>query len=270
VPEGDTVWRTAQRLHTALAGDAIIHSDLRWPDLATVDLTGARTVEVVSRGKHLLHRLDTGATLHSHLRMDGSWRIEASGSQRPGVLRRPGLRVVLGTITWTALGDRLGMLDLVATTDEDTVVGHLGPDVLGPDWDPATGVANLAASTGTIGAALLDQRNIAGVGTFWAAETLFLERIDPWAPTAELTPTDLAHLVDRVHRLMDVGRRHAVQASTGVFRRDRRSHVYGRARETCRRCGTDVALGRVGSAPEDRVMFYCPTCQQSTGRPRAD
>ena len=267
MPEGDSVWRTAQRLHEALAGEAITRCDLRWPDLATVDLTGTRTVEVVSRGKHLMHRLDSGVTLHSHLRMDGSWRIEASRSLRPAVLRRPDVRAVLGAGVWTAVGHRLGMLDLVTTGEEDDVVGHLGPDVLGPDWDAATGAANLAASPDTIGAALLDQRTIAGVGTFWAAESLFLEGIDPWAPATELTPTDLAALVDRVHRLMDVGRRHGVQASTGVFRRDRRSYVHGRAREACRRCGTDVAVGRVGTAPEDRAMFYCPTCQHSTGGP---
>lgn len=270
MPEGDTVWRTAHRLHEALAGEVISRCDLRWPDLATVDLVGARTLEVVSRGKHLMHRLDSGMTLHSHLRMDGSWRVEASPRVRPTALRRPGLRVVLGTGAWTALGDRLGMLDLVVTAEENTLVGHLGPDVLGPDWDPAVGAANLAASTGIIGAALLEQRNLAGIGTFWAAESLFLEGIDPWTPVAELTSAELAGLVDRVHRLMDLGRRHGVQASTGVLRRDRRSYVYGRARETCRRCGTHLSVGRVGSVPEDRVMYFCPSCQDSTGRPRTN
>ena len=76
MPEGDTVWRTAQRLHQALAGDPLTRSELRWPDLSTLDFRGRVTVEVVSRGKHLLHRLDDGFTIHSHLRMDGQWRIE--------------------------------------------------------------------------------------------------------------------------------------------------------------------------------------------------
>ena len=78
MPEGDTVWRTAQRLNEALAGDPLVHADLRWPSLALADLRGAVTLEIRARGKHLLHRLDNGLTLHSHLRMDGTWRVSAT------------------------------------------------------------------------------------------------------------------------------------------------------------------------------------------------
>ena len=79
MPEGDTVWRTATRLHQALAGHPVTRWDLRWGELATSDLVGATTLEVVSRGKHILQRLDAGVTLHSHLRMEGQWRIEDAG-----------------------------------------------------------------------------------------------------------------------------------------------------------------------------------------------
>ena len=57
MPEGDTVWRTAHRLHAVFAGHALTVCDLRWPGISTVDLTGATSLEVVPRGKHLLHRL---------------------------------------------------------------------------------------------------------------------------------------------------------------------------------------------------------------------
>src|SRR6478609_6277135 len=140
MPEGDTVWRTAQRLDKALAGAVVTLSDLRFPQVATADLRGATTLEVVSRGKHLLHRFDTGLTLHSHLRMEGQWRIEAA-RDAARCLRRDDLRAAVGTAAWMALGLRLGMLDLVATSDEATVVGHLGPDLLGTDWDLARAVA---------------------------------------------------------------------------------------------------------------------------------
>ena len=102
MPEGDTVWRTAHRLHQALAGHVVTVCDLRWPSLATVDLRGATTTEVVARGKHVLHRLDSGVTLHSHLRMDGQWRVAATdqvtgcrAAQRPDPRRRrhPGVDV---------------------------------------------------------------------------------------------------------------------------------------------------------------------------------
>ena len=115
MPEGDTVWRTARRLHEALAGHEIVESDLRWPGIATADLTGRRTLDVVSRGKHLLHRVEGGLTLHSHLRMEGQWRIEATAALKPGWRRSPDLRALVAAPDWTALGLRLGMLDLVET-----------------------------------------------------------------------------------------------------------------------------------------------------------
>ncbi len=265
MPEGDTVWRTAARLHEALAGERLERADLRWPSLASADLRGARTLEVRSRGKHLLHRLDTGLTLHSHLRMEGQWRIEATAALTPRLLTNGQLRALLGTTRWTALGLRLGMLDLVATDAEDSLVGHLGPDVLGPDWDPARAAINLAASAETIGAALLDQRLLAGVGTMYAAETLFLERLGPWSPATGLAHATIAAIVARAHRLLDVGRRSAVQSTTGSTRRGETTFVHGRSGRPCRRCGAMVRVALIGAPPQDRTMFYCPGCQGGLG-----
>lgn len=284
MPEGDTVFRTAQRLHEALTGREVRSSDLRWPTLATADLAGTRTLEVRSRGKHILHRFDSGLTLHSHLRMEGSWRIDATrtapgtGRSAPrggqgGVFdarraRRPrppsqqrAVRAVITTAAWTATGVRLGMLDLVQTRDEDRLVGHLGPDVLGPDWDPDVASARLSRWDGPIGAALLDQRNLAGVGTFWASECLFLERIDPWSRTRDIDRDVLASLVARVQHLIEVGAQHGVQSSTGIHRAGHTSYVHGRAREACRRCGDRIRVDPIGPPPTDRVLFHCPRCQ---------
>ena len=260
MPEGDTVWRTAERLHRAFAGQPLTRTDLRWPSLATVDLTGATTLAVVARGKHLLHRIEGGWTLHSHLRMEGSWRLEATRAP-PAPLRAPKIRAVLATASWTAAGWSLGELDLVRTTEEHTLVGHLGPDVLGDDWDAAAAAANLAASDLPIGAALLDQRNLAGVGTLWAAETLFVQRTHPWTPASRMPPEALRAIVTRAQRLIDVGRRHAVQASTGDPTPGRNTYVHGRHHRPCRRCGTPIDVQPIGVAPRDRVMFFCPTCQ---------
>ena len=110
---------------------------------------------------------------------------------------------MLGNAQWTATGLRLGMLDLVATADEATVVGHLGPDILGPDWDADRALANLAGQPDrTIGAALLDQRVLAGIGTFYLAETMFLVGRTPWTLVADLTEADLRRVVDRAYRLL--------------------------------------------------------------------
>ncbi len=260
MPEGDTVWRTAHRLHQALAGDVVTLSDLRFPSVATIDLRGARTTEVVARGKHLLHRLDSGLTVHSHLRMEGQWRIE-SAERAAGWLHNPGLRAAVGTQRWVALGLRLGMLDVVATSDEGHLVGHLGPDVLGLDWDPQQAATNLAANDGPIGGALLDQRNLAGVGTVWASEALFLGGIGPWTPASALSAQQLAGLVDRLHRLIDLARRSPVQSSTGSTRRGESTYVHGRSGRPCRRCGTPVRVAMIGDPGRERTVFYCPSCQ---------
>ncbi|MBA2695104.1 MAG: Fpg/Nei family DNA glycosylase, partial [Actinobacteria bacterium] len=134
MPEGDAVWRTARRLHAALAGQVIAHSALRVPRLATTDLSGRHTIEVVPRGKHLLHRIEGDLTLHSHLRMEGSWRVHR-GNRLPPAADRHTVRAVVATGERIAIGDSLGMLDLVRTSQEDRVVGHLGPDLLDPAFD---------------------------------------------------------------------------------------------------------------------------------------
>jgi endonuclease-8 len=260
VPEGDVVWRTAHRLHQALAGQPLVLSDLRFPGVATADLRGAMTLEVVSRGKHVLHRFDSGLTLHSHLRMEGQWRLERA-SESGRWLRRDDLRAAVGTTTWTALGLRLGMLDLVPTTAEGTLVGHLGPDLLGPDWDAGVAAARLRSAQTTIGAALLDQRNLAGVGTLWASESLFLERLHPWTPASELSSEEVARLVTRVHRLLTAAKDHVIQASTGVRRKGEESYVHARSGRPCRRCGSVVRVAMVGPPTQERTMFYCPGCQ---------
>lgn len=252
------MFQTARRLHAALAGHALVVADLRWPSLATARLVGDTTLEVVSVGKHILHRLDSGRTLHSHLKMEGRWRVFPTTGGPP---RNPDVRAVLATDTYTAVGTRLGMLDLVATQDEHTLVGHLGPDVLGESWDPRRAVANLVARPEAgIGAALLDQRNLAGLGTVYMAETLFLQRLSPWTPIGQISPDRLAGTVARARTLLTANKDTYARTTTGSRVEGQQDYVHGRSGLPCRRCGTTVEV-----APLDdtgRVVFYCRTCQQ--------
>jgi endonuclease VIII len=267
MPEGDVVWRTAQRLDAALSGRELLLSDLRWPPLATVDLTGRTVLQTLARGKHLLTRLaatvaDEPVTLHSHLRMEGSWRVDRTGAAAARAGRWPDVRAVLGNDTWTATGRRLGMLDLVATRDEDSLVGHLGPDVLGPDWDIERALANLdGRGAETIGAALLDQRVLAGIGTFYLAESLFLSGRSPWTLVGDLSEAQRRRIVQRAHDLLYLNRDQVPQTTTGDARPGREAFVHGRSGRPCRRCGTTVRVAPIGTAPADRVAFYCPRCQ---------
>ncbi|WP_307824471.1 DNA-formamidopyrimidine glycosylase family protein, partial [Streptomyces sp. MBT58] len=146
MPEGDTVLQTAARLHAALAGRVLTHADLRVPRFATSDLSGRTVLDVTARGKHLLTRIEGGLTLHSHLRMDGAWRVYAPGERWRG---GPGhqIRAVLTNADHTAVGYRLPVLELLRTNEESKAVGHLGPDLLGPDWDPALAVGRSGAAS---------------------------------------------------------------------------------------------------------------------------
>jgi endonuclease VIII len=261
VPEGDTVHRTADRLDAALRGAVVERAELRWPSVPDVDLAGSRTLEVVARGKHLLHRFDTGSTLHTHLRMEGQWRVEHPGPATDRALRRHDLRAAVLTGRWSALGLRLGMVDLVPTARESELVGHLGPDVLGPDWDAAVAAERVTSARGLIGDTLLDQRVLAGVGTFWASEILFLERVLPWVRAGDLDRDRVQALLERLHRLMAAARRTGWQASTGIQRSGEEAYVHARSGRPCRRCGDTVRVAMTGAAPRQRTLFSCPTCQ---------
>ena len=189
MPEGDVVWNTARRLHAALAGQVLTRSDFRVPRYATVSLVGQTVTEAVAQGKHLLIRTDRGLTVHTHLKMEGAWRIEPAGGRPLRDSHR--LRLLLANSEWVAAGYQLGITEVLSTAREDQVTGHLGPDLLGQDWDPVAAVARLArAPDRPIGEALLDQRNLAGLGTVYMAETLFLRGVDPARPVGSVADLD--------------------------------------------------------------------------------
>jgi endonuclease VIII len=260
MPEGDVVWRTARQLHSALAGRVLTRSDFRVPRFATADLTGRSVTAAVSRGKHLLIRTDDGQTVHSHLRMDGSWRIRPAGGRPPGDHR---VRLVLGNDAWQAVGYLLAMVELLPSNDEDRVVGHLGPDLLGPDWDSAEAVRRLREHEALpVGAALLDQRNLAGIGNVYKCEVLFLRGISPWRPVRSIDGLDA--LVNLARRLLDANKDRAGHVTTGSTRRGEENWVYGRRGRPCRRCGTPIATAgqaAAGDDPQERITFWCPRCQ---------
>jgi len=257
MPEGDTVFRTARRLDDALAGAEVTRFELRVPKVATADLRGETVHAVVPRGKHLFVRIG-GWSVHSHLKMEGEWHLYRPEER----WRKPGYaaRAIVGTAARTAVGFELAMVDLVPTTEEDRLVGHLGPDPLAEDWDPAEAARRLAADRREVHVALLDQRNLAGLGNEYVNELLFLRGILPTTPAAD---TDTAALVDTGARLIRANRDRRVRVFTGDARPGRTTWVYGRARHPCRRCGTPIREGALGADPtRERNVFWCPVCQR--------
>jgi endonuclease-8 len=258
MPEGDTVWNTARAIERAITGEVLTRSDFRVPQLATTNLAGWTVASSGSRGKHLLLRLardDERRTLHSHLRMDGAWRTYAPGERWTG---RPAhlIRVVLTTARSVAVGYHLHELALIPTAEEESYLSYLGPDLLGDDWDPEEAVRRIAGKPDrTIAEALLDQRNLAGVGNLYKAETLFLRGLWPWTPVARVA--DLAGTVTLVQKLVASNKGRWTQTTTGSLRRGETSYVYGRRAQPCRRCGTAIRKAE----QDERVTYWCPRCQ---------
>jgi len=258
VPEGDTVFRTAARLHRELSGHVLTLSDLRVPQHATADLTGLQIRETVSRGKHLLTRVGDW-TLHTHLRMEGVWHVHPHGTR----WRRPehAARVVLETAERQAVGFWLGMVDLVPTNEEHRVVGHLGPDLLGSDWDLEVALTNLdMGPERPVFSALLDQRNLAGFGTEYVNELLFVMGVHPMTRVADLP--DVRRLVVRGQQMIRANSTRWERSFTGSTRPGQERWVFHRERKPCRRCGARIADADLGEDPvQARNAFWCPHCQ---------
>lgn len=262
MPEGDTVWRTARALDRALTGQVLLRAELRVPQHATADLVGTTVTGTRARGKHLLTRLDRGPTeqwtLHTHLKMEGSWHLYPAA----GRWRRPDhqVRAVLASTETTAVGYSLGVVDLVPRGAEAALVGHLGPDLLGPDWDEEEALRRLRAEPDrTLAEALLDQRVLAGIGNMYLAELCFVGGHHPDTPVGEVA--DLPRLVRTARRMLALGTRHAVQATTGDQRPGQRMWVYRRDGEPCRRCRTPVRVAMRGPLGRERASYWCPHCQ---------
>ncbi len=257
MPEGDTVYRTATNLNEAIGGARLTRCDIRVPKFATVDLSGELVHDVTSRGKHVLMHIGE-YTIHSHLKMEGSWHLYRHGTR----WRRPAhsARVVLETTDWVAVGFSLGTLEVIETDDEESVVGYLGPDILGPDWNADVALANLTADPlRPVGLALLDQRVLAGLGNVYRNELCFLRGVLPTRPVGEVN--DPERLIDLAHRLIHANKDRVERTTTGVLRGPT-DWVYGRAGKPCLRCGTRIEEGQLGETElQLREIFWCPTCQ---------
>jgi endonuclease VIII len=231
MPEGDTVYRTAAKLREALEGSTLTRCDVRIPKFATVDLTGEKVDEVLSRGKHLFIRVGE-ASIHSHLKMDGAWLV---GGQ---IRRVPAhkVRIILETSDIRVAGVDLGVLEILERRFDEDAVAHLGPDLLGADWEPRIAAANLATDP---------DRPL--------ADTL-LDHL-PTAPVSAVR--DPLRMVQRARDMLWLNRSRVNRTTTGDTRPGRDLWVYGRGGRECRRCGTMIESDRGG----DRVSFWCPVCQ---------
>jgi endonuclease VIII len=159
-----------------------------------------------------------------------------------------------------AVGFALGVVEIIARDAEQGVVGHLGPDLLGPDWDEAEALRRLrSAPDREIADALLDQRNLAGIGNLYKSELCFVAGVHPRTPVG--TVPDLPRLVRRARAALDANKDRVEQTMTGDTRRGRQTWVYRRDKQPCRRCGTRIQVDQQGPQMQERATYWCPRCQ---------
>ncbi len=274
MPEGDTIYRTADVLREALVGRRITaaHAQAgpglrRVPDLSR--LIGSEVTSVEPRGKHLLIGFSNGLTLRSHLRMTGSWH-----RYRPGEpWRRPSNRAsaILETDRSVAVAFDTPVVELMTEADRrrSRPLTQLGPDLLSEEFDIDEAIRGLRArDADELGNAVIDQHAVAGIGNVIKSEVAFIERLDPWAAVGTFTDDDLRGALETARRLLQANVHGGARVTTGVGGRGRELWVYGRAGRPCRRCGTLIQTRRQGKLA--RSTYWCPRCQpQPAPTPRS-
>ncbi|MGV0624656.1 Fpg/Nei family DNA glycosylase [Mycolicibacter minnesotensis] len=266
MPEGHILHRLA-RLHQRRFGGApvVVSSPQGRFEAGAAAVNGHRLVRAEAWGKHLFHRYERGRFVHVHLGIYGEFTEFDLGAGGPPD--------VVGQVRMRMLGAQYGTdlrgpaaCEVVDEAEVAHVVARLGPDPLRSDAEPAAAFTRIAKSRRTIGALLMDQAVLAGVGNVYRSEVLFRHRIDPYRPGVQMTEADFAAIWADLVTLMKVGlRRGAIvvvrpeddHGAPAYAAGKPRTYVYRRAGEPCRLCGTAVRTAEL----ESRNVFWCPSCQ---------
>lgn len=259
MPEGHTIHGLAGSM-AELVGEQVSAASPqgRFP-AGTVD--GATVQMVEAYGKHLLIDLSPTTTsdpqtVHVHLGMRGKW-LRFSPITGPA-MRQVRLRLALPDVAWDLIAPTT--CELLDVVTRQALLERLGPDPLRVDADAAEGRRRIAAYPGSIGAAIMDQSVIAGVGNVFRAEALHACRIAPTRPAAQVSAEQLSQLWDELQAMMsrgvEDGRIITVAAPDRLSLPESESrHVY--KRDTCYDCGTSI----VASDLAGRTSYACPRCQ---------
>jgi endonuclease-8 len=254
MPEGDTIHRISRRIEAALAGrrlDRALAPNPRSPlHVRATELDGATLTRSEAFGKHLLVHFDNDRVVHSHLGMNGRWRISVDGSEAFG---KPWLLLGSGAATAHVSGGKILRLVSAAKARNDPAIAALGPDPLRPDFDEEAAAARILGwePSERIGAALLDQSLIAGVGNVIRIEALWLSQVSPWRAIADLEQPEAAALVKHNKWVME----------TAIATGRRPKQIYGSlARRPCPRCGGSIRTHRQGD--DSRITYWCEGCQK--------
>jgi formamidopyrimidine-DNA glycosylase len=269
VPEGHTLFRLAREQSTLFAGRPVHVTSPQGRFAAGAALLDGRVLEeVVSYGKHLFARFG-GDTLHVHLGLYGTF-AGGPGSPPPprGALR----------MRWEGAGpDGNGVwadlrgptaCEVLAAPEVAAILARLGPDPLRPRADPLVAHRRIARSRTPIGALLMDQSVLAGVGNVYRAELLFRHGVSPFRPGRGVDDDAWTRMWADLVQLMRAGVRLGRIVTTrpedrtrrrGAAQREDAHYVYRRTGSPCRVCGTEVRT----EVMVGRNLYWCPVCQAS-------
>ncbi len=272
--EGDSLVRIARKLRPVIDGRVIVSASAPNPRsslrMHVARLEGRRVESVETRGKHLLIHLDGGLSLHSHLGMNGGWRVDSGrGFGKPErnawLLLEMGMNGSGGAIERPSPARRGRVaqfggttLRLVRTVElaRDTRLASLGPDILAANFDLEAAAVRLRSSPDQIGVALLDQKLVCGIGNIFKSEACFEAGIDPWRPAASLSRSPDGS--DEAVRLLGIARRQMLDAvETGR----RPGRIYKQTGRPCRMCRRSRVRSR-GQGDDNRTTYWCPNCQR--------
>ena len=262
MPEGDTIHRTAVNLRRALAGRTIEYVSGR-PEVTGKDrIAGTLMSAVEARGKHLIMHFSNHHALHTHMGMTGAWHLYPP--QYTWHKPRNQAAIILQTARWCAVCFTPRHLQIITTREllRTPWLQRLGPDIAGPPIPDDSYLKRIRSQNVVpIGEALVNQTVVSGIGNVYKSEILFLERIHPLTPVAELTDEQLLRLRDQAACLM---RRNLNSTARQTrFRGDsQKLWIYGRGGRHCLTCGTTVQMIRQGDLA--RSTYLCPACQPAT------
>jgi endonuclease-8 len=261
MPEGDTLHRTAHTLSRVLSGQRLVRVRSSVPAIAGAELSGHLVESVSAQGKNLLIRFDDGRTLHTHLKMRGSWHVYRPGErfQRP----EHEARVVLEVSDALAVCFAAPTVRLLAANAavSDPYLSGLGPDLIPDQFDLAKAVAGLQALGDlSLGEALMKQTALSGIGNIYKSETLFVCRSNPFQPVSGLDRDALTHVVQTARELLRKNSRPGATQRTTAGTTGR-YWVYRRSGRACRVCGHLIRMQRQGEL--HRSTYFCPNCQSS-------
>ncbi len=268
MPEGHTLYRLAADLIAVFSGQRVEVTSPQGRFSGEASVVDGRVLELAeSAGKHLFIRFDGGQIIHVHLGLIGAFSIE-EGAPPPAVGA-----VRLRIVGPTAYADLRGATrcELVGQDEMSAIVDKLGPDPLRLDADPGKAFARIHKSRKPVGALLMDQSVLAGVGNVYRAESLFRARLHPLTPGVKVSKRRWdalwADLVDLMEYGVQTGRIDTVRPEHGPETMGRQArvddhggevYVYRRHGQGCHVCGAVIRT----KVLEGRNLFWCQTCQR--------